>query len=112
MRPPRAGSAGDDGQALNDRGLGGLFRGHEDDHFVLNEAEATLPEFLRDFARRDARRVYAAAEFPDLHQTPAPLWELAEFSPVIVSDPVLPQTWVTFRTFPLAPAKTHMPRAS
>jgi radical SAM superfamily enzyme YgiQ (UPF0313 family) len=48
------------------------------DHFVLNEAEATLPEFLRDFARRDARRVYAAAEFPDLHQTPAPLWELAE----------------------------------
>jgi radical SAM superfamily enzyme YgiQ (UPF0313 family) len=56
--------------------------GHEEfpevDHFVLNEAEVTLPEFLRDFAQGAARRVYASPEFPDLRQTPAPLWELAE----------------------------------
>ena len=48
------------------------------DHFVLNEAEVTLPGFLRDFERGGARRVYTSAEFPDLRQTPAPRWELAE----------------------------------
>ncbi len=56
--------------------------GHEQfpevDHFVLNEAEVTLPEFLRDFKRGAARRVYASREFPDIRQTPAPLWELVE----------------------------------
>ena len=48
------------------------------DHFVLNEAETTLPEFLRDFTRGCARRVYNSAEFPDIRNTPAPLWELAD----------------------------------
>ncbi len=56
--------------------------GHEQfpevDHFVLNEAEVTLPEFLRDFESGAARRVYASSEFPDLRQTLAPLWELAD----------------------------------
>jgi radical SAM superfamily enzyme YgiQ (UPF0313 family) len=56
--------------------------GHEQfpevDHFVLNEAEVTLPEFLRDLARGPARRVYASSEFPDPRETPAPLWALAE----------------------------------
>ena len=50
----------------------------EVDHFVLNEAEATLPEFLRDFGQGVARRVYASTELPDLRQTPAPMWELAD----------------------------------
>jgi radical SAM superfamily enzyme YgiQ (UPF0313 family) len=48
------------------------------DHFVLNEAEGTLPEFLRDFERGSAKRVYTSSEFPDICQTPAPLWELAD----------------------------------
>jgi radical SAM superfamily enzyme YgiQ (UPF0313 family) len=48
------------------------------DHFVLNEAEVTLPEFLRDFERGCARRVYTSTEFPDIRRTPAPLWELAD----------------------------------
>jgi radical SAM superfamily enzyme YgiQ (UPF0313 family) len=56
--------------------------GHEQfpevDHFVLNEAEVTLPEFLRDFANGSARRVYESPEFPDLRATPTPLWALAE----------------------------------
>ncbi|MEI7729848.1 MAG: B12-binding domain-containing radical SAM protein [Verrucomicrobiota bacterium] len=56
--------------------------GHEQfpdvDHFVLNEAEVTLPDFLHDFERGCARRVYTSPEFPNLHETPAPLWELAE----------------------------------
>jgi radical SAM superfamily enzyme YgiQ (UPF0313 family) len=56
--------------------------GHEQfpqvDHFVLNEAEVTLPEFVRDFENHSARRLYTSTEFPDLRQTPAPLWALAE----------------------------------
>jgi len=48
------------------------------DHFVLNEAEGTLPKFLRDFERGCAKRVYTSSEFPDIRQTPAPLWELAD----------------------------------
>ncbi|MHB1306862.1 MAG: B12-binding domain-containing radical SAM protein [Limisphaerales bacterium] len=50
----------------------------EVDHFVLNEAEVTLPEFLRDFAHGDARRVYESPKYPDLRESPAPSWELAD----------------------------------
>jgi len=48
------------------------------DHFVLNEAELTLPPFLTDLANGCAQRVYTTTEFPDIHQTPAPLWHLAD----------------------------------
>ncbi len=48
------------------------------DHFVLNEAEVTLPGFLHDFERGCARRVYASPELPDIRQTPAPMWGLAD----------------------------------
>jgi radical SAM superfamily enzyme YgiQ (UPF0313 family) len=48
------------------------------DHFVLNEAEATLPAFLRDFAAGRARPLYTVAEFPDVHEAPVPRWDLAE----------------------------------
>ena len=47
------------------------------DHFVLNEAEETLTPFLRDLEQGQARRVYMSDEFSDIHQTPVPLWELA-----------------------------------
>ena len=50
----------------------------EVDHFVLNEAEVTLPKFLQDWAQGHAQRVYTSTEYPDLRQTPAPLWELAD----------------------------------
>jgi len=50
----------------------------EVDHLVLNEAEVTLPEFLRDFARGEARHVYTSPELPELEATPTPLWKLAE----------------------------------
>lgn len=48
------------------------------DHFVLNEAELTLPLFLADLERGSAKPVYKTAEFSDISKTPAPLWELAE----------------------------------
>jgi radical SAM superfamily enzyme YgiQ (UPF0313 family) len=46
------------------------------DHFVLNEAEVTLPLFLADLENGCCRRTYTAAQFPDLQETPVPLWKL------------------------------------
>jgi len=46
------------------------------DHFVLNEAELTLPPFLKDLANGCAQHIYTTTEFPDIRQTPAPLWEI------------------------------------
>lgn len=48
------------------------------DHFVLNEAEVTLPPFLADLEQGQARRLYSTTDFADLHQTPAPLWALPD----------------------------------
>ncbi len=48
------------------------------DYFVLNEAEETLAPFLQDLEQGRARRVYASEVFPDIHQTPVPLWDLAD----------------------------------
>ncbi len=48
----------------------------EVDHFVLNEAELTLPLFLADLANGHALPLYTTSEYPDIHQTPAPLWQL------------------------------------
>ncbi|MGD8629005.1 MAG: DUF4070 domain-containing protein [bacterium] len=50
------------------------------DHFVLNEAELTLPEFLKDFERGLARRVYTATGFADIQETPVPMWDLASLN--------------------------------
>ena len=46
------------------------------DHLVLDEAEATLPPFLADLAAGTPRRVYAAADYPDVERSPAPRWDL------------------------------------
>ena len=50
----------------------------EVDHFVLNEGELTLPAFLQDFEQGSAKPIYSSQEFPDIRQTPAPLWELLD----------------------------------
>ena len=52
----------------------------EVDHFVLNEAELTLPPFLADLERGCGRRVYTTSEFYDIRKTPAPMWELADLT--------------------------------
>jgi radical SAM superfamily enzyme YgiQ (UPF0313 family) len=49
----------------------------EVDHFVLNEAELTLPPFLADLAYGRPQRIYTTSEYPEITQTPAPLWEIA-----------------------------------
>jgi radical SAM superfamily enzyme YgiQ (UPF0313 family) len=48
------------------------------DHFVLNEAELTLPLFLADLEKGCAGRVYKTSEFCDIRETPAPMWKLAD----------------------------------
>lgn len=46
------------------------------DHLVLDEAELTLPAFITDLKNGCAKRVYNANRYPDLHETPIPLWNL------------------------------------
>jgi radical SAM superfamily enzyme YgiQ (UPF0313 family) len=48
------------------------------DHFVLNEAEATLPPFLEDLQNGTARHVYSSDDYPDIAASPVPMWELLE----------------------------------
>jgi radical SAM superfamily enzyme YgiQ (UPF0313 family) len=48
------------------------------DHFVLDEAECTLPEFLKDCERGEARHVYRAEGKPDLDLTPLPRFDLVD----------------------------------
>jgi len=50
----------------------------EVDHFVLNEAELTLPSFLGDLAAGRPQRLYSAEGFADLSRSPAPMWSLLE----------------------------------
>ncbi len=50
------------------------------DHLVLNEAEITFPEFLKDLSMNRAKRVYSSDEKPDLKLTPVPAWELIDMN--------------------------------
>ncbi len=50
------------------------------DHFVLNEAELTLPPFLADFEAGHARHIYTTPDYPDIEKTPVPLWNLVDMS--------------------------------
>lgn len=47
------------------------------DHFVLNEAELTLPRFLEDLEKGCAKKVYGSPDMANVHETPIPRWELA-----------------------------------
>ncbi|BDD87856.1 B12-binding domain-containing radical SAM protein [Desulfofustis limnaeus] len=48
----------------------------EVDHLVLDEAELTLPIFLDDLEHGRPQRVYRAAGFCSLQDTPVPAWDL------------------------------------
>ena len=47
------------------------------DHIFLGEAETTLPQFIEDLARGEAKRSYQAAERPPLSVTPLAHFHLA-----------------------------------
>jgi radical SAM superfamily enzyme YgiQ (UPF0313 family) len=42
------------------------------DHFVLNEAEITLPPFLKDLSEGHAKKIYSTSEYADISKTPVP----------------------------------------
>ena len=75
------------------------------DHFVLNEAELTLPPFLEDLEKGCAQRIYKTSEFCDVRKTPAPMWELIDlkhyasmsiqFSHLLISTEIRP-SWMAF----------------
>jgi radical SAM superfamily enzyme YgiQ (UPF0313 family) len=50
----------------------------EVDHFVLDEAELTLPPFLEDLKNGKLKKSYRASGFCDLHRTPPPSWGLVK----------------------------------
>lgn len=48
------------------------------DHFVLNEGEITLPQFIKDLEMGRAQRVYNDTTKPDITKTPPPRFDLLE----------------------------------
>ena len=52
---------------------------NEVDHFVLNEGEITLPQFLKDWEAGKAERVYSTTEHADITTSPVPVWELVKW---------------------------------
>ena len=50
----------------------------EADHIFLGEAETTLPQFVADLERGEAKRMYQAAERPSLAVAPVPDFSLVD----------------------------------
>lgn len=57
------------------------------DHFVLNEAEITLPMFLEDLEKGELKAIYETKEFADITKSPLPdfgLVDMDQYSAAIV----------------------------
>jgi radical SAM superfamily enzyme YgiQ (UPF0313 family) len=50
------------------------------DHFILNEAEITLPPFIRDLKNGVPKALYTSSDYPDISSTPIPLWGLLDMN--------------------------------
>ncbi len=48
----------------------------EINHFILNEAEITLPLFIKDLKRGKLKKIYTSTERPEITKTPVPQWSL------------------------------------
>ena len=48
-------------------------------HFVLGEAEDVVQQVVADMRNGQLQRVYQAAGWPSLEQTPVPRWDLVDF---------------------------------
>jgi len=46
------------------------------DHLICGEAENILPLLVKDLEKGCAKRIYSSDEFPDIRNTPVPLWSL------------------------------------
>lgn len=60
--------------------LAGYALFQEVDHFVLNEAELTMKNFVADLENGSAKRMYRSRDFADMTHSPTPLWGLADLS--------------------------------
>jgi len=49
------------------------------DHFILGEAEITLPRFLKDLKEGKEKKIYSTKKRPVITKTPAPMWSLINF---------------------------------
>jgi len=50
------------------------------DHFILNEAEITLPQFLKDLENGNPKHIYTTDQFPDISLSPVPAFELLDMN--------------------------------
>ncbi|MCX6747015.1 MAG: DUF4070 domain-containing protein [Candidatus Pacearchaeota archaeon] len=57
----------------------GFERFKDVDYFVLNEAEITLPLFLKDLQKGKLKKIYFSTKRPDITKTPIPSWNLINF---------------------------------
>jgi radical SAM superfamily enzyme YgiQ (UPF0313 family) len=48
----------------------------EVDHIFINEAENTLPRFIKDWQLGQAARIYRSQDWPDIEESSSPLWNL------------------------------------
>lgn len=55
------------------------------EHFVLNEAELTLPLFLKDLENGNPQHIYKSNEFANIEETPVPMWELIDLNKYLYS---------------------------
>ncbi|MCF7796140.1 MAG: B12-binding domain-containing radical SAM protein [Lentisphaeria bacterium] len=50
------------------------------DHFILNEAEITLPQYLSDLEHGSLQKVYRSDDFAHIGKTPLPRWDLIDLN--------------------------------
>lgn len=50
----------------------------EIDHFILNEAEITLPRYLADLEQGSPQKIYSSNDFANVEETPLPRWDLID----------------------------------
>jgi radical SAM superfamily enzyme YgiQ (UPF0313 family) len=56
------------------------------DHLILNEAEITLPPFLKDLEAGTPQPVYTTDQFAEITETPLPMWELLDMKRYATMD--------------------------
>jgi len=52
----------------------------EVDHFILNEAEITIPLFLEDMEKGMLKRIYSTHSFANIEDTPMPRYDIIDYS--------------------------------